>query len=578
MKKILEFIKPYRKQLLVGFALLGVMTVTSLILPYLMSEIVDSGIRNSDMATIYRYGGLMLLAAALGLTLSVISSKINARVGTYVTGDLRKAVFFKINALSLSEFDKKGTAEFLTRSTEDTWILQEIVTSIGSVVVQMPILFIGGVVLTFARNAWLSLIIFTVVPIIIAVVYVIGKKVGPLYRRSEEFIDAQNRIVRERLSGIRVIRAFDSENYEHDRMKDATEKMTKNIIRSNVMGNMINPVSVFLFNLATVIIMFVGAQVVGYNSAFSAGDLIAVVQYVTLIANAIMIITFVLIFLPRAKVCLGRISEVFSLRDEELTEYSGERLSGDVVFRNVTFRYYEDGKPAVSNLSFDIKEGETVAIIGGTGAGKSTVLRLLLGFYPVSEGEITLGGMSYREISPRVARENVSAALQKATVFMGTIGDNVRLGKSDATEEEMKAVAEVAQIYDFIKSKEEGFGYELNQNGMNLSGGQRQRLNIARAIIKPASVYVFDDSFSALDFLTEANLRRALNRYLEGKTQIIITQRAATAMRCDKIYVLDDGEQVGSGTHDELMQSCSVYREIYDSQLGRQGKGVSANG
>lgn len=575
MKETLKFIKPYIGRLCVGFIFMGLMTVTSLILPYVMSEIVDGGIKGEDMTAIYTYGGIMLGAAVLGMVFSLIANRINSKVGTFVTGDLRRAVFRKVNALSLTEFNKKGTAEFLTRSTDDTYILQEVVTSMGSVFVQMPILFIGGVALTFSRNVWLSLIIFTVVPIAVLMVFKIGKNVGPMYKKSNDYIDVQNRIVRERLGGIRVIRAFNSEDHEHERLKYATEEMSNYIIRANVLAGLINPVSVFLFNLATVVIMFVGAQAVGYGSAFSAGDLIAVVQYVTLIANAIMIVTFVLVFLPRAKVCMGRIGEVFALADEDNSGVDGEVLSGEIELKDVSFSYTEHAMPAVSGLNMSIAEGETVAIIGGTGSGKTTVLRLLLGFYAPTSGSISMGGKNYSELAPKCIRQNVSVALQKATVFMGTIAENVRMGKADATDEEIMEALTVAQIDGFVKSEGVGLSYELNQGGANLSGGQKQRLNIARAIVKPASVYMFDDSFSALDFLTEANLRRALNRRLAGKTQVIITQRAATAMRCDKIYVLDEGKQVGEGAHEQLMKSCDVYREIYRSQMGEE---VSANG
>ena len=575
MKHVLKFIKPYLSQMLIGFFFLALTSVMTFALPYLMSEIVDSGIKAQDMNKIYTYGATMLGAALLGLIFSLIYNKISAKVGTHVTGDLRRAVFQKINALSLSEFNKKGTAEFLTRSTEDTFVLQEVVAGIGMIVVQMPILFIGGVVLTFERSVILSLIMFAVVPITVFIVFQIGKRVGPMYRKNSETIDAQNRILRERLTGIRVIRAFNSEDHEHERLKEATDEMTTYIIRANVLSSLINPVSVFLFNLATVIIMFVGAHQVGYGTDFSAGDLIAVVQYVNMIASAIMIITILLIFLPRVKVCLNRIAEVFDLQDESTIGIQDAKLNGTLELNNVTFAYSKHGQPAIKDINIKVDEGQTVAIIGGTGSGKSTVLRLLLAFYAPTQGEIRMGGVPYSELSPSCIRQNVSVALQKAMVFKGTIKDNVLMGKEDATEEEIKEALRIAQLDNFVFSEGIGLDYELNQGGANLSGGQKQRLNIARMVVKPASVYIFDDSFSALDFLTEANLRKELNRFLDGKTQIIITQRAATAMRCDKIYVLDDGNQVGEGTHDSLMETCDVYREIYESQM-KQGEKADA--
>ena len=300
----------------------------------------------------------------------------------------------------------------------------------------------------------------------------------------------------------------------------------------------------------------------------TAGGIIATVQYVALILNGVMMLSWTFVFLPHLKVCINRVTEVLELPDEPADAGDGTIIGGDLVLENVGFAYPGSEVLTVSGVHMTVKAGETAAVIGGTGSGKSTILKLLLDFYAPTEGKISLGGVPYETIGRGGVRENVSAALQKGMVFEGTLLDNVRMGNPDASEDAVRNVLDIAQMTEFVDSHEEGLNYRLAQSGANISGGQKQRISIARTILKPASVYVFDDSFSALDYLTESKLRKALNRYLAGKTQIIITQRAATAMRCDRIYVLEQGSIVGSGTHAELIQTCEVYREIVRSQLG----------
>lgn len=427
-------------------------------------------------------------------------------------------------------------------------------------------MFIGGGALAFISDWSLALIVLAVIPVILLYVYPISKKVGKLWDKSDKMMDKQNAIVRERLKGIRVIRAFDREEYEHGRIKDATVEMSKAIVNANVLSGIISPAASFLLNMVTVAIIYVGAVRMQNSAAISAGGIVAVIQYIAIMAGAVISASWMLVWIPHIQVALKRIGEVFAFKGMDKGSASGVKLKGDIKMRNVTFAY--EKKPVLKNINIDVKEGETVGIIGGTGAGKTTLLKLLMGFYSCYEGEICLGGENYRKLSQADVRDNMSVALQKSMIFEDTVKENIKMSRPSASDVEIKTAAEIAQIDDFISSQKGGYDYPLAGQGANISGGQKQRINIARTILKDASVYIFDDSFSALDFLTESKLRKALNKKLEGRTQIIITQRIATAMRCDKVYVLDKGELVGAGDHKELIHSCEIYREIYHSQLG----------
>jgi ATP-binding cassette subfamily B protein len=391
---------------------------------------------------------------------------------------------------------------------------------------------------------------------------------GNLWLNSDKFIDVQNKVVNERLSGIRVIRAFDKEDHEQNRVACATKEMAKNIIKANILAGLINPLSMFFPNVSIVVMLYISALRIQTEPLLNAGSVIATIQYVALIMNGLLILSWTFAWLPHLKVCAVRVAEILNLKGLPVDQPSGETLSGHLEIRNLTFFHEDSEHPTLNNLSLDIEEGEVVAIIGGTGSGKSSLAKLIMGFYQSTSGTISLGGKPYGEINMETVRDNISITLQRNTIFHGTIGENIRFGNRNATMEKMEEVTKVAEINKFIHSHKENYDYILAQAGANISGGQKQRICIARTLIKPASVYLFDDSFSSVDYLTESKLRKKLNKYLSGKTQIIVTQRAATAMRCDKIYVLDRGELVDSGNHKELLQRCAIYREIYDSQLG----------
>ena len=572
MKTILPYLKPYWKKLLLTALLCVIATLEGIFLPYLMSRIVDDGIAVGNMGVILKIGAMMLGLAVCSMLCALINGAVNARISSGFSHDLVEGIFEKATRLQFETFSKIGTSGLLTRSTHDVTTISEASSMFVNVVIVVPILMIGGIAFAFLSDPVLALVLLLSLPLAFLILFPIVRHLDKLWKLSDEYIDEQNRLMRERLSGIRVIRAFDKEAHEHGRIAHATEEMAKYIIRANVRAGYVNPLCMLVLNLATVAMLLVGASRLQdpelIKAGLTAGGIIATVQYVALILNGVMMLSWTFVFLPHLKVCMHRVSEVLELPDVPDEPSDGTLYRGDLVLKNVGFSYPDSELLTLSDINIEVKAGETAALIGGTGSGKSTILKLLLAFYPPTEGSISLAGHDYAALGRSAVRDNVSAALQKGTVFEGSLFENVRMGKPDADEEAVKNVLDIAQMTEFLESHEEGLKYRLAQSGSNISGGQKQRISIARTILKNASIYVFDDSFSALDYLTESKLRKALNQYLAGKTQIIITQRAATAMRCDRIYVLEQGRVVGSGTHEQLLASCEVYREIVHSQLG----------
>ena len=572
MKTILPFLKPYRNKLILTAVLCVASTLEGVFLPYLMSRIVDRGIAVGDMGEIFKLGGIMLALAVCSMLCALLNGAVNARISSGFSHDLVHGIFKKATRLHFETFSKVGTSGLLTRSTHDVSTISEASSMFVNFVVIVPILLVGGIAFAFLSDRVLALILLLSLPVAFLILFPIVRHLDALWKLSDEYIDEQNRLMRERLSGIRVIRAFDKEAHEHGRIAHATEEMAKYIIRANERAGYVNPLCMLVLNLATVVMLLVGAARLQdpalLKAGLTAGGIIATVQYVALILNGVMMLSWTFVFLPHLKVCINRVSEVLELPDVPDEPSDGTLYTGDLVLKDVSFSYPDSELMTLSDINIEVKAGETAALIGGTGSGKSTILKLLLAFYPPTTGSISLAGRDYAALGRSAVRDNVAAAQQKGTVFEGSLLDNVRMGDPDASEEAVLSALEVAQMRDFVDSHEEGLNVRLAQAGSNISGGQKQRISIARTILKPASVYIFDDSFSALDYLTESKLRKALNQYLEGKTQIIITQRAATAMRCDRIYVLEQGRVVGSGTHESLLHSCEVYREIVHSQLG----------
>ena len=569
MKKIFAYLKPYRGGLLLGMLLMAISTVCELLLPDIMSDILNTGVYNGDLNYIFRCCAKMLAVALISLGSVLGGWYISSKVVAGFCADLRQGVFRKVNTMRFEDISRMGSSALLTRSTHDVGTLSWVASMLSGSVITIPVLFIGGVVLALGKDAVLSLVLLLFIPLVFAAVVRIGKKIEPLWETSDKYMDKQNDIVRERLHGIRVIRAFNSEPREHKRIEDATQVMAENIIRANVSMGVISPLSIALMNMAVVLIVYLGGFRMerGLSSA-SGGDIFAVIQYITLIMNGVVMAAFSIVMYPHAKVAAKRIGEVLDVESPAEPEEEELHFSGDIRLENLGFGYEGAAENAVSEISLHIRPGQQVAVIGGTGSGKSTLVQLLMGFRRPSAGHIYFDGRDSTSISPKTIRENISCVLQKAAIYSGSIRKNIAMGRPGATDEELLAAAEIAQMGDYLASLPEGLDHELTQSGKNLSGGQKQRICIARAVVKNAPIYIFDDSFSALDFLTEARLRKALSERTAGKTRIVITQRVSSAMSCDCIFVMDKGCLVDAGSHQELLERCKIYQEIYVSQTG----------
>lgn len=567
MKHLLKFVKPLYKEITILMLLYATATLCALFMPYVMSNIVEIGVKQGDLNYVFREGAVMTALAIVALICALITNAVSSKFASKISVNMRKEVFNKVNTLSFEQFSEIGTGSLITRTTDDIGWMEETVSQIPYVVITCPIMFVGGIALSFKGDWVLPLILLGASVIVLIVTTVITSSLEKYWQRGDEYTDVQNRIVRERLSGVRVIRAFDKDAHEHKRTAKATSEMCNSFVKANTIGGIVSPIASLILNVATVGIIYVGATRLPGSATLKAGDILATIQYVALIANAVLILSWTISFVPHVKVSMKRIGAILDFQNDGSDVSEGRVLQGSVKFKNVDFAYPNASTNALTNVSLDIADGEIVGIIGGTGSGKSTLVKLLLDFYS-AKGERFLGGVDYNSLSPATVRDNVSVALQKSMIFEGTVAENVKMGNKNATDEQIWEVLKIAQMENFVSEKEEKLNFKLAQSGSNLSGGQKQRINIARTIVKPASVYVFDDSFSALDYLTEANLRKELNKYLHNKTQIIVTQRAATAMRCDKVYVLDNGEVVGCGTHRQLLETCKTYKEIFQSQLG----------
>lgn len=576
MKKLLKLLKPYRKKL-VGVALIdGIGMICALLMPFVMSEIVEKGISEQNISLVWKYAVIMVLLAIISVIANVISAKLNTSISAGYSSDLCRSTFEKINSLSYTDYTKIGPSGLLTRATDDIWNVEGTITSLPYTLFTVPVMFIGSAVLAFLADPVLSAVFMLSIPPILILVLILMRPLYDMWDKSDKYVDMQNKIVRERLSGLRVVRAFNNEKREHGRAKFATEEMAKYMIRANTRGGMVDPFAMLLLNLATVAVIYFGGIRAQAGSGISTGGIIAVLQYIGMITNAVISISWTLAWLPKVKVSMRRLNEIHSSPDEEkIPEGEGKIPNGfDLEIRNLSFTYPNSTKSVIENISLSIKEGEHIALIGGTGSGKSTLIKLLAGLFEPSEGEIMIGEASYKDMRKVDVRSHFSVALQKAQIFEGTVRDNIKMGNPNATDDEIYEALRLSKMAEFVDSHEEGLDYILVGSGQNVSGGQRQRLNMARTVIKEADVYIFDDSFSALDFLTESEIKENYSMLLRGKSRIVATQRISTAMSADRIYVLDNGRIIGVGTHRELLSSCPIYREIADSQLGGRKEGA----
>ncbi|NLL70827.1 MAG: ABC transporter ATP-binding protein [Epulopiscium sp.] len=572
MKKLIKFLKPYTVAVVAVIVFVFAQSISELYLPTLMSDIVDIGIVNGDIKYIIKIGGIMLIVAAGGTIFTILASFLSSRVAAGFGRDLRNQVFSKVESFSIEEFEKIGTSSLITRTTNDITQIQQVVFMILRMMISAPLMCIGGIIMAVSRDAELSLVIVIVIPIIASLIFLIAKKGVPLFKVMQTKIDKLNLILREELTGIRVIRAFNRSEHEKERFNKANLDLTKTASKAFKIMVSLMPLMMLLLNLTTISIIWFGGLRID-SGRMQVGDLMAFIQYVMQIMFSLFMLSMMFVMIPRASVSTNRINQVLEMETNIKDPKQPKKNTGKkglVEFKNVSFSYPGAERPVLNNLSFCAQSGKVTAIIGGTGSGKSTVINLIPRFYDIDSGSILINGIDIREMSQKELRSKIGFVPQKAVLFSGTIADNIRYGKENATVDEIQHAVDIAQATDFIINMKDGFDYQISQGGTNISGGQKQRLSIARALVRKPEIYLFDDSFSALDFKTDAKLRIALKKEIKDSTVIIVAQRVSTIMDADQILVLDEGEIVGIGKHKELLNTCKVYREIVSSQLSEE--------
>lgn len=590
MTSLLKYLKPYRVPVLLVLLMTLASTMMELFLPTLMADIVDVGIVNGDLPFIWKTGGLMAICSALAAVSTIIVSYFSNRVSVGFAKDIRRAIFVRVENFSLQEFDDIGTASLITRTTNDVKQLQDVVNMILRVMTRAPLMLAGGIVLAVSRDAVLSLIFLVALPILVGGIYFISRKAIPLFGLLQLRTDRLNLLLREVLNGIRVVRTFNRVEYEKQRFQEANVEYRDMGIRVGKIMSVVFPIMMITMSFTNVAIVWFGAIRID-QGMMQVGNLMAFLQYAMMILISLIMMSMALIAIPRAEASAKRINEVLLVQSSEQAGEKNRREielkdtgygdtdvdalkgasaqmsgTGYIEFKDVAFYYRGAEKAAIEHISFTAKPGQTTAIIGSTGSGKTTLVQLILRFYETNRGKILIGGKDIRDMNLEELRKKIAYVPQKSTLFSGTIAENIRFGKEDATEDEIVDALETAQALEFVREKEEGIHAALSQGGGNLSGGQKQRLSIARALVRKPQIYIFDDSFSALDYKTDARLRRALSRYTENATVITVTQRVSTVIDAEQIIVLDDGKIVGIGNHQCLLDTCQIYREIVISQ------------
>lgn len=563
----------YKKLLFFDFICVFGFILIELGLPTLLAKMIDVGIKNNDFDYVKKQGILMIVITIVGVIMNILLGYFGARITTNIVADIRNDLFEKIQTFSHHEYDTVGVSSLITRTTNDAYQIMLFMSNILRTGFLTPMMFVVSLFMVMRTSPTLGYFVLIALPILLVAVVAIAKISDPLSTKQQKNLDKINGILRENLSGLRVIRAFVNEKFEEKRFAKVNDLYTdssKSLFRIMAIAQ---PGFFFLFNVVMVLIIWNGSIQIEQNNLL-VGDLIAFIEYIFHALFSFMLFASVFMMYPRAAVSARRIQEVLDLTPSILAIEDGVTTAdtkGYVEFKNVTFAYPGHSQsPVIRNVSFKASPGETVAFIGSTGSGKSTLVQLIPRFYDVSEGEILIDGIDVRKYNLKTLRQKIGYIPQKAILFTGTIAENLRYGKKDATQEEMQLATDIAQASTFIAQKKDGFNEYLSEGGANFSGGQKQRLAIARAVIRRPEIYIFDDSFSALDYQTDAKLRLRLKKETTDSTVLIVAQRVGTIMHADKIIVLDEGEIVGIGTHRELLQACPVYHDIAASQLSEE--------
>ena len=564
-----KYLGAFKKELIIGPAAKLTEAVLELIVPLLMADVIDVGINGgAGKPYIYRMGGIMILMGAFGLCCALVCQYLASRASQGVGTVIRNDLFERICQLSHSQTDAFGTPSLINRVTNDVNQVQNAVAMLIRLVVRAPFLVIGAAVMAMTIDLKLSLVFLAVAPLAAAVLYIIMSRSVPFYRVIQKKLDRIGLITRESLAGARVIRAFSRGEYEEERFASANDDYAEISMRVGRLSALLNPLTYAIMNLAIAAIVWFGGFRVNAGD-LTQGQVIAFVNYMTQISLALVVVANLVVIFTRAAACSARINEVL---DTEPSITDGNGVSEfppnapAIEFRDVSFSYADDGDNALENISFSLNKGETLGIIGGTGSGKSTLVNLIPRFYDAENGEVLVDGVNVREYKLEALRNKIGTVPQKALLFSGTVAENLRWGKENASDGEIKKAAEIAQASEFIEKLPDGYETVISQGGRNLSGGQKQRLTIARALVGNPDILILDDSASALDLATDAALRKAISENTGSMTVVIVSQRANSIRHADKIIVLDDGEAVGIGTHGELLEKCEVYREIVMSQ------------
>ncbi|REK74702.1 ABC transporter ATP-binding protein [Paenibacillus paeoniae] len=573
MLKLFRFLRPYRIVIVLVMALILMQSLAELYLPTLMADIVNEGVVKGDTSYIWRMGGYMMGVTIIGTVVSVLASLYASRIASGFGRIVRGKVFSHVESFSMHEFDKIGTASLITRTTNDINQVQQVLMMMLRLMVMAPMMCIGGIIMALYKDAELTLVLVVALPVLAGAIWLIVSKGLPYFKAIQKKLDRLNLVLREGLTGIRVIRSFNRIEHEKVRFEDANRDLMNNAIKVNQIMAVMMPVMMLIMNISTIAIVWFGGWRID-SGAMGVGDLMAFIQYAMQIMFSLLMFSMMFVMVPRASASAVRIGEVLELQpsvtDTAETALSSRGSSGVVEFHNVSFNYPGAERPALSDISFSALPGEVTAIIGGTGSGKSTLFHLIPRFFDAAGGSVQIGGTDVTKWPQDQLRQYISLVPQKAVLFSGSVQDNIRYGKEDATDEEIRQAAETAQALEFIETMPEGFQSVLAQGGTNLSGGQKQRLSIARALVRKPRIYLFDDSFSALDYKTDAKLRAALKEVTSDAAVLIVAQRVSTVMDADRIIVLDEGRIAGVGTHRELMEDSEVYREIVASQLSEE--------
>lgn len=572
MKLILKYLKNYKLLLMINVISVFGFALVELGIPTVMAKIIDIGIVDNNIPYIRKMGIIIVAISIIGSMGTIILGYCSSKISTSITRDIRNDIFEKAQEFSHSEYDKFGISSMITRTTNDAFQLQQFVNTVLRTALITPVMFTISLIMIIKTSLSLSLVLAVTIPFIIAGVIIIAKVSHPMSKSQQKGLDKLNRISRENLTGIRVIRAFGNDDHETERFRDTNDSYATISKKLNKLMSITQPTFFFLLNLAIIAIFWISSKMINVGS-LEVGQLVAFIEYLFHAMFSIMLFSLVFVMYPRAEVSANRIQEL--LEEEPLIKNPKNGVvdtveEGYIEVDNVIFTYPYGEEPVLKNISFTAGKGQTVAFIGSTGSGKSTLINLIPRFYDVTEGSIKIDGVDIRDYDLKALRKKIGFIPQKTLLFTGSIGQNIKFGKRDANTGELEHSAKVAQAYEFISKKPHKFDEEISEGGSNVSGGQKQRLSIARAVVRKPEIYIFDDSFSALDFKTDAVLRAKLKEETQDSIVLIVAQRISSILDADKIIVLNEGEVVGEGTHKELLKNCDIYYEIATSQLTKE--------